>query len=276
VSAGCLHCYAELVAARFSGPGQPYEGLARRRSTGEPQWTGAVRFFPEHLDQPLRWRRPRKIFVNSMSDLFHEELSDAVIDQVFAVMALAQRHTFQVLTKRPARMLAYVKGLDGEIVSRLGEAAFRIGGDALCEQLGDLAVERIITNPWHPLTEHVWLGVSVEDQATADERIALLLETPAAVRFLSCEPLLGPIQFPLPCKASRFWGGIHWAIIGGESGPGYRAMDMAWLESIVDQCRAAGVPVWVKQDSGARPGHQGRIPDALRLHEFPAAPAVRA
>jgi protein gp37 len=98
----------------------------------------------------------------------------------------------------------------------------------------------------------------------------------AAVRFLSCEPLLGPIQFPLPCKASRFWGGIHWAIIGGESGPGYRAMDMAWLESIVDQCRAAGVPVWVKQDSGARPGHQGRIPDALWLHEFPATPAVRA
>jgi protein gp37 len=202
VSEGCRFCYAEAVAARFSGPGMPYEGLARMSSRG-PRWTGAVRTVPERLVDPLRWRRPRRVFVNSMSDLFHEALSDAQIDEVFAVMALASSHQFQVLTKRPARMRAYLSALD--VAERVARAAMLIRPRR--REDDDRVLDEISTNVlwgarlgggfeargfhrW-PLPQ-VWVGVSVENQATADERIPLLLETPAAVRFLSVEPLLGP------------------------------------------------------------------------------------
>lgn len=261
VSEGCRHCYAEQVAARFSGPGQPYEGLATR---GPARWTGKVRLVEEHLADPLRWTKPRRIFVNSMSDLFHESVPDEWIDRVFAVMALAPQHTFQVLTKRPERMRAYLSPSFlryGSIIaaaSRLRDAAPR-----LC-RIG-------ISNPTVVHFPNVWLGVSVEDQRTADERIPLLLQTPAAVRFVSYEPALGPVNFdrclPGPGPTERAsalirWSGtspcsapstgLDWIIVGGESGPGARPLDVVWIDETERQCRAAGVPLFVKQ-FGARP-----------------------
>lgn len=191
VSEGCRHCYAETVAHRFGGPGLPYEGLTNARG----QWNGTIRVVDEHLLDPLRWQRPRKVFVNSMSDLFHENVSDETIDRVFAVMALAPRHTFQVLTKRPERMLSYLtKRIDPFDYGRKGAVlgrAWTLLGDA-SRRLTKYRHEGVMSRPW-PLP-NVWLGVSVEDQATADARIPLLLQTPAAVRFISAEPLLGSVD----------------------------------------------------------------------------------
>jgi len=236
VSEGCRHCYAMHVAARFSGEGEPYQGLATRDPA---RWTGKVELVEKHLTDPLRWRRPRRVFVNSMSDLFHEALPDEAIDGVFAVMALAPRHTFQVLTKRPSRMRDYMADLPARKLAWARAAALLLHGET------DLAAApRWADN--EPLP-NVWLGTSVEDQRAADERIPLLLETPAAVRFLSVEPLLGPVRFPLPCTGSVFWGGLHWVIVGGESGPNARPCDVAWLRDIVRQCRDAAVPVFTKQ-----------------------------
>jgi protein gp37 len=189
VSAGCQHCYAERVASRFSGPGMPYEGLIHPTTRG---WNGQVRLVPEVLDQPLRWRRPRRIFVNSMSDLFHESMSDENIDQVFGVMwaCLYSRyeqpgHVFQVLTKRPARMLEY---LQQDRRRQWAQAAANYGGGLDPDGIYD---QTLYFEGPHP---RIWLGVSVENQAAADERIPLLLKAPAAVRWLSCEPLLGPVD----------------------------------------------------------------------------------
>ena len=179
VSEGCRHCYAERVAARFSGPGQPYEGLVRisntldgRKPTG---WNGTVRMVAEHLADPLRWKKPRRIFVNSMSDLFHERLTNEQIAAVFGVMAAAGSHTFQVLTKRAARMREWFAwagdhGASGARSACRASAALYLG--ALPEPPG--------ADTW-PLP-NVWLGVSAENQAAADERIPDLLATPAAVR----------------------------------------------------------------------------------------------
>ena len=223
VSEGCRNCYAMKMAHRFSGIGQPYEGLTRVTRNG-PVWVGKVNLVPEHLEDPLRWTRPRMVFVNSMSDLFHPQMvgehSDYLVD-VFDVMARAERHTFQVLTKRPDAMRDWVHG----------------------------NLEAIAPN--------IWLGTSVEDQATADERISLLLETPAAVRWVSAEPLLGPIDFNTctawnPQDHSHYLEDIRWVVVGGESGPGARPMDLGWARSIVRQCADARVPCLVKQ--------LGRIP----------------
>jgi protein gp37 len=169
VSEGCRNCYAETIAARFSGfdingKQLPYFGLAEMVN-GNPRWTGEISFHEDILLQPLRWTRPRKVFVNSMSDLFHEKVTDEMLDKAFRVMFQASQHTFQILTKRPERMLKYV-------------------GDRWECGKGF---------PWEP-ARNIWLGVSVEDQKTADERIPLLLQTPAAVRWISAEPLLGPID----------------------------------------------------------------------------------
>ena len=234
VSAGCQACYAEAIAARFSGPGQAYEGLARRRSNGEPQWTGEVRVIKKDMLAPLRWRKPQRIFVNSMSDLFHENVSDETIERVFAVMAVARQHTFQVLTKRPARMRALVNDVDFavEVVKRLREIAWSRDHNADVREL----------TTW-PLP-NVWLGVSVENQAAADERIPLLAQTPAAVRFLSCEPLLGPIDFDEVGSQMR---GIGWVIVGGESGQHARLCDIGSIDDIVAQCCFAGIACFVKQ-----------------------------
>jgi protein gp37 len=273
VSEGCRNCYAEGVAARFSGPGLPYEGLAKNTPSG-PRWTGQVFIVPKALHQPLRWKRPRRIFVNSMSDLFHESLSDQFIDEVFAVMALAGQHTFQVLTKRAQRMRDYFMRDPVLRWALIEGTAQRIYAERTGEEPSMwLAVNGPLPN--------VWLGVSVEDQAAADERIPLLLETPAAVRFLSCEPLLGAIDLnPLMCRhgcggehidgsgelpwctecdeeaGEACWvDGIDWVIVGGESGRGdVRPMLPRWVKALRDQCVAASVPFFFKQWGEWAPG----------------------
>jgi protein gp37 len=277
VSEGCRNCYAEKVAYRFSGPGQPYEGLVQvakfdhsipgievKTERRLPLWNGSIKFVEEHLLDPLRWKKPRRIFVNSMSDLFHENVTDEMRDRIFAVMALCPQHTFQVLTKRPKRMLAYCSEMQSCWVLRLSHA---INTSAQMCDAAD-APNRPMTG-W-PL-RNVWLGVSVEDQKAANERIPLLLQTPAAVRFISAEPLLGPtdlFKVPRPDVPYFQWRGetgaigpknepddyvywmkrlLHWVICGGESGPGARPMHPDWARSLRDQCVAAGVPFFFKQ-----------------------------
>lgn len=256
-------CYAERLAARFSGPGLPYEGLARRsEKRGLPQWTGVVRLVPEHLADPLRWKRPRRVFVNSMSDLFHEGLSNETIAAVFGVMAAAPQHTFQILTKRAKRMREWFEwardfALQQRDIACAPNTA-RTMLNAAAEYLGtkhdglNAAWRRLENDSW-PLS-NVHLGVSCENQPTADERVPFLLATPAAARFVSAEPLLGPIRFHVLDLFGRDMplGGIDQIIVGGESGPGARPCDLAWIRSILAQCKAAGVPAFCKQ-LGARP-----------------------
>ncbi|QEX18538.1 hypothetical protein FRZ44_38450 [Hypericibacter terrae] len=204
VSPGCKHCYAMKLAARLEAMGQPiYRGMTQPSNAG-PVWTGKVELSNwGQVIKPLSWKRPRRIFVNSMSDLFHENLADEAIDTIFAVMALCPQHTFQVLTKRPARMREYMKG-------RGQGRDFRILGDFPLERVSMSASVDFDEREWGALKKHgnlyslycsvpwplpnVWLGVSTEDQERADERIPLLLETPAAIRFISAEPLLGPVD----------------------------------------------------------------------------------
>lgn len=301
VSEGCRHCYAETMAARFSGPGQPYEGLARSTPSG-PRWTGKVRLVEEHLADPLRWKRPRRIFVNSMSDLFHEALSNEQIAAIFGVMAAAPQHTFQVLTKRAKRMREWFAWAAAQVN----------GARVMCVQAAEAKLGRRVFGlgaAW-PLPS-VWLGVSVEDQATADERIPLLLETPAAVRWVSYEPALGPVDLGpwlgeqgyesnspagwVPKEAHLDWIGptdahLDWIVIGGESGPGARArpFDVAWARATIAACRAAAVKVFFKQagsnaiENGARlalrdrkGGDPAEWPEDLRVREWPSAEGAR-
>lgn len=237
VSEGCRHCYAETVAARFSGPGLPYEGLIAKGG----QWNGQIKLVPELLDQPLRWRKPRRIFVNSMSDLFHDKVPASYIDQVFAVMALCPHHTFQVLTKRPDRMLDYLSHADtpGKIGSAEREFAplscqYRRRANGYTVHTG---CARHLPMP------NVWLGVSVEDQKTADERAHYMRELADLgwITWVSYEPALGPVQ----------WGPwmefLRWAVCGGESGREARPMHPEWARSLRDQCAASGVPFLFKQ-----------------------------
>jgi protein gp37 len=280
-SAGCENCYAERQAARFSDDGYPWHGFVERKAGG-PRWTGKVELIEEKLAQPLKWRKPRRVFVDSMSDLFHEALPDEAIDKVFAVMALCPQHTFQVLTKRPERMLAFFA------------AHNRPSGDALYGLLHGPNMRRVErtmqqgVDAVYPL-KNVWLGVSIEDQATADERIPQLLATPAAKRFVSAEPLLGAVDLndlrqeltggheswsALQCEEDpvddlRFAGvTLDWVIVGGESGPGARPCDVGWVRAIVQQCQASSVPVFVKQ-LGAHP-YMGKFEPALGLLEATA------
>lgn len=297
VSEGCRHCYAETVAARFSGPGQPYEGLARfvDRPGGprEARWTGKVALVGDQLLTPLRWRRPRRIFVNSMSDLFHEAVPDEWIDRIFAVMALAPHHTFQILTKRPERMRAYFAetwqpaparelAIGDETISLPAEARPGDRWDQIEHAIDDLTNDPMFDKDRFWTTEgaligrpawprrpipNVWLGVSVENQASADARIPLLLDTPAAVRFISAEPLLGHIDLSaLDIGGGLAWnalgrskggvtGCLDWVIVGGESGPGARAMQAGWARSLRDQRAAAGVAFFFKQWGEWAPVH---------------------
>lgn len=216
VSAGCKNCYAERIAGRF---------------WGERKFTD-VRCHEDRLDDPLRWKKPRRVFVNSMSDLFHEDVPDMFIEQVIQRMCDVDWHTFMVLTKRPRRMLEYLT----------------------------------TKNNWGVLP-NVWLGVSVENQQAADERIPLLLQTPAAVRFVSCEPLLGPVELSFAVRVDngaygydaltgrhfpftlepQYGSKLDWVIVGGESGPNARPMHPYWVRWLRDQCQAAGVPFFFKQ-----------------------------
>lgn len=233
VSAGCKHCYAETFAERFRGvKGHPYEhGFD-------------LRLVPEKLDEPLRWKKPRRIFVNSMSDLFHPDVPDEYIDRVWATMLLAPQHTFQVLTKRPERMMKYLSGSPYRYQQVLRWADV-LRGDR--RRLCSIGVNNPVTFP----AKWLHLGVSVENQEAADERIPLLLQTPAAVRFLSIEPLLGMLDLS-PWLVSHEMQGVEknritWVIVGGESGPKARPCNLDWIRSIVRQCKSAGVPCFVKQ-----------------------------
>jgi protein gp37 len=240
VSQGCKFCYAERLWPKV-------EGSRVKREGGAPRAFTDVRCHPERLDAPLHWRTPRRIFVNSMSDLFHEDVPDEFIDQVFVVMARAEHHTFQVLTKRPERMRQYC----------LSDAQFEIR-DAVKY---DPIAERL----QYPLL-NIWLGVSVEDQATADERIPLLLQTPAAVRFVSYEPALGPIDFSmhlgLAPNHDDLRGLLHQIIAGGESGPNARPSHPEWFRSARDQCANAGIAFFFKQWGEWSFGYGGEPPNA--------------
>lgn len=217
VSPGCKHCYAETFAERWRGlPNHPYEqGFD-------------LRLVPEKLFEPLGWRRPRRIFVNSMSDLFQEGVPTSFVEQVFETMARANWHIYQVLTKRAKRMRDLVSGLPD-----------RLAGHA-----------------------HIWLGVSVEDRKYGVPRIDVLREAPAAIRFLSIEPLLEDL-------GNLDLNGVHWIIVGGESGPGARPMKKEWALSIRDQCRDQGVPFFFKQWGGVQKGKHGRLLAGRTYDEFP-------
>lgn len=243
VSPGCVNCYAMKQAHRFSGPGRAYEGLTKQTKAG-PQWTGKIRLVEDHLSDPLTWRNPARVFVNSMSDLFHESVPDEFISDVFAIMAIAKEHTFQILTKRADRMREWVKGhmsSDGKLIQYVRPT----GRDWICAETYQM-----------PLP-NVWLGVSVENQKYAGERIPLLLQTPAAIRFISAEPLLGPLDLGFEvCYPGELPGytvrgkavdQLDWVIVGGESGNGARPCDIAWVQSVVDQCAEAKAPCFVKQ-----------------------------
>ncbi|MDZ5448894.1 phage Gp37/Gp68 family protein [Labrys sp. ZIDIC5] len=236
VSPGCTNCYAMKQAARLldGNPKASHYAGTTRKVNGQAVWTGKVALAPEHiLTQPLRWKRPRKIFVNSMADLFHEDVPDEWINRVFAVMALAPQHTFQVLTKRSARMNQFLANEYGALPGRI----FPYWAKTAVEQFGTGFKE---PQPLDMPLPNVWLGVSAEDQKRADERLPDLRSTPAAIRFVSFEPLLGPIE-------NIDFTGIHWAIVGGESGHGARPMHPTWERSIRLQCADAHVAYLGKQ-----------------------------
>lgn len=221
ISPGCANCYAARLASTRLKNSPAYKGLALHADMMDdptkPRWNGVVRVLPERLEEPLHWKKPRRIFVCDMGDLFHESVTDDQIKSVWLTMHRASWHTFQVLTKRADRMQDF------------------------CNTWG----VKTLTN--------VWLGVSVENQHFADERIPLLVQTPAMVRFISAEPLLGPLdlqrfQEHLPSAVHLGWlDGIEWVICGGESGPGARPMHPDWARSLRDQCQTAGVPFFFKQ-----------------------------
>lgn len=223
-SPGCTNCYAMAMARRLESMGQEkYTGLTRI-SGGRPKWTGTVRTDDASLEKPYHWRKGRMIFVNSMSDLFHDEVADTYIERVFKVMRENAQHTFQVLTKRPERLAEF------------NDPAF-----------------------W---PKNVWMGVSVES-ADYYHRIDALRECKASVKFLSLEPLLGPLD-------DLDLSGIHWVIAGGESGRNARPVEVDWIRSIRDQCLLAGVPFHFKQWGGTNKKKAGRMLDGRTWDEFPA------
>lgn len=345
VSDGCKNCYAEAMTSRVAmmqeaqGRESPY---LRVVAVDRRKWTGRAVFLPERLGEPLRWRKPRRVFVNSMSDLFHEDITFEQIAAVFGVMAATPHLTYQVLTKRPARMLEFIRWVESgsaaavdsylsspSMVEAIAARAshvpplkepppptpeLRMIFDAAAPIVNPTLapsrfhhLRRLGETHWQPWPlQNVHIGVSVEDQRSADERIPLLLQCPAALRFLSIEPLLGPVDLGLaggecpacngeavpseaiaehesaceyvshdtlddgggrcttcgkglrPCAVcGPYHGrtaprGIGWVIVGGESGRGARPCDVSWIRSVVEQCKGAGVPVFVKQ-LGAMP-----------------------
>jgi len=246
-------------------PRTHYAGMTKVVN-GKPVWTGKLARAPDHIvTAPLRWKRPRRIFVNSMSDLFHEDMPDEWIDEVFAVMALSPQHTFQILTKRPERMRAYLTR-DWASAARFQVESLTL--PTISKNAGDAQerLRRYTSSGFpHPL-ENVWLGVTAEDQARADERIPLLLSTPAAVRFVSAEPLLGPIDWWESVYLANPPGmtdddcvneWLHWIIVGGESGSGARPMHHDWVRSLRGQCEAAEVAFHFKQWGNWAPNETG-------------------
>ncbi|MCP4348677.1 MAG: phage Gp37/Gp68 family protein [Desulfobacterales bacterium] len=230
VSPGCDGCYAEREARR-QARNPDYDGVL----DDERRWSGRVNCLPDRLEKPLHWRKPRRVFVDSMSDLFHPDVPDEFIHEVWQVMRRCPQHTFQVLTKRPQRMRALCE--DRDATPEEVDAGYELG---------------IVTGLQydHP-APNVWLGVSAENQRYADLRIPHLLATPAAVRFVSAEPLLGPIDL---AETVRRWrdgtprtAGLDWVIVGGETGPNARPMHPTWARDLRDQCTPACVPYFYKQ-----------------------------
>lgn len=236
VSPGCDHCYAATLAKRLKAMGN-----ARYQNDGNPKTSGPGFGLTVHEDkllEPMSWRAPRRVFVNSMSDLFHDDVPTRFIEKVFNVMSACSRHQFQVLTKRPRRMAKVVT----EYYENLGRDPY----------------------------PNVWLGTSVEDQKRADLRVPLLLDTPAAVRFLSCEPLLAAVD------VSPWLHGLHWVIVGGESGHGARPMDLSWVTRIRDDCVCADVAFFMKQWGGRTPKAGGRELEGRTWDEMPTTPSAAA
>lgn len=307
VSAGCDFCYA------FQLHDQRHIAWKRGRWPDAPEQYrkpfSKVQLLPQRLTDPLSWRAPQKVFVDSMADLFHPDVPDTFIQQVWAMMALTPQHTYQILTKRPERMRDWVRAAD--------QTALKVAG---MQALGGLPwrqrdrLQAKLARVWEWPLPNIWLGVSVEDQRAADERIPLLLQTPAAVRFLSCEPLIGPVDLSHllfhpcadgckcrwpddpdarecacggECQTADDWGahpGIDWVIIGGESGRHARVMHPDWAESLVAQCRAAGIAPFMKQLGSElaylyslKDRHGGDMVawppdfDPMRVREFPQA-----
>jgi protein gp37 len=250
VSEGCRHCYAERLTATRLKEVPAYKGLAVMNSSGEPRWTGEVRLNEKVLFDPLHWKKPRRIFVSQMSDLFHEKVPDEWLDRIFAVMVLCPQHTFQVLTKRPERMREYLSRKDVMLGWGFFAAATIHARDGGSPHRASAIAE--FNEPQFPVP-NIWLGTSVEDQPTAEERIPLLLQTPAAVRWISYEPALGPLDLRgKDCQDSAldFYEGdakLDWVVCGGESGPCARMGDVAWARKVRDDCKTAGVPFFMKQ-----------------------------
>ena len=289
ISEGCDHCYIERTP--------PFRMAHRKFSSPTVGGTTGIVLHEDRLSLPLRWRNPRRVFVNSLADLFHDDVPTEHIAKVFATMARAERHTFQVLTKRPARMRSLLAD----------------GGLKLVESTSDEETLFALTDAHWPLP-NVWVGTSVESQKWADIRVPQLLRAEAAVRFLSCEPLLGPIDLgigdphrghdsddvhgaphPKVCldcstedreveyfRREPGGNGIDWVILGGESGHGARPLDPAWIQSVVNECRESGVAAFVKQlgsvwarENGAdkKGGDPQYWPAGLRVREYPQAAA---
>lgn len=263
-SPGCLHCYAMKMAHRLEAMGHAgYQGLTKKTAAGDVVWSGVVNPAPDNLGIPLKWRKPRLVFVNSMSDLFHPAIPFEYIDKVFAVMnatghtlPISEKstrwHTYQVLTKRTERAAEYLQSRSTRRFPICGtHPIFHAGrGEGGCLRGKGIEVMNAGAALSWPLP-NVWIGTSAEDQPRLELRAKPLLNCPAAVRWLSLEPLIGPIDLgkafgPLSVDS------IDWVVVGGESGPGARPCSINWIRDIVAECRAAAVPVFVKQ-LGAAP-----------------------
>ncbi|HEY0075553.1 MAG TPA: DUF5131 family protein [Abditibacteriaceae bacterium] len=273
-SDGCKNCYAIKTAWRLShNPNKKifplYQGLVEKTKGGNLNWTGLVRSVPDRLEDPLHWKKPERIFVNSQSDLFHEDVPFEFIDRVFAVMALCPQHIFLILTKRPERMLEYLSTPQRGMM--IHDAAYQ-DRDNYSEMLRSETIVRLGRDDEFQLPlPNVWLGVSIEDPDTANERLSTLRQIPAAVRWISYEPALQLVDFEqlfsdamedrrhtgctcdgeyAPCEVCDALGPkcpFDWLVVGGESGADARPFDIAIARSTIKQCRAAKVPVFLKQ-----------------------------
>lgn len=305
-SEGCEHCYAELQAGRIvrmgTGAAVDYAKVVTYNKRGLPVWNRTLLPMPDRLDMPLRAKAPRTYFVNSMSDLFHADVPNEFIAAVFGVMAACPQHTFIILTKRAERMPQWFEWLRNHISGRLATAV------SACVHYAQRETEIVGSKVqldsqskswWTWPLPNVWLGVSAENQKWFDIRVPYLLRTPAAVRLVSLEPLLGsinarPFVAKLDCLCCPRCGfrtnrrsatqcpnddaelvrdvRLDWVIVGGESGKERRACEVAWIDDIAAQAVAADVPVFVKQDSAFKPGQLGRISAATwALKQFPRA-----
>lgn len=276
-SAGCDNCYAFKMTKRLQEMGdKKYIGLV---NDGKSHFNGVVKCHEDVLTKPLSWKKPKRVFVNSMSDLFHKDVPFEFIDKVFAVMALCPHLTFQILTKRPERMAEYFESRK----LTLGELPFAVG-DAMNGFVTGKMADHLdsIDAQWTWPLPNVWLGTSCENQEAANERIPHLLKCPAAVRFLSIEPQISNITLHVTDdELGAQWNvlemGIHWVIVGGESGPGARPFDPQWALNLKAQCKSANVPFFFKQ-MGSNPIGVQKLNskgsdwvgfDELRIREFP-------